>query len=44
MKAVYVEQPGGVENLKFGDLPKPSPGSGQALVKIEASGVNFIDV
>ncbi len=44
MKAVYVEQPGGVENLKYADIPKPSPGAGQALVKIVASGVNFIDV
>jgi NADPH2:quinone reductase len=44
MKAVYVEQPGGVENLKYADIPKPSPGPGQALVKIVASGVNYIDV
>ena len=44
MKAVFVEQPGGPENLKYADLPKPSPGPGQALVKIAASGVNFIDV
>lgn len=43
MKAVFVEQPGGVENLKYGEIPKPSPGPGQALVKIAASGVNFID-
>jgi NADPH2:quinone reductase len=44
MKAVFIEQPGGVENLKYGDLPVPQPGPGQALVKIEASGVNFIDI
>lgn len=44
MKAIYVDQPGGVENLRYGDLPKPQPGPGQALVKIEASGVNFIDI
>src|ERR1700734_3440154 len=44
MKAVYVEQPGGVENLKYADIPKPSPGPGQALVKLVASGVNFIDI
>jgi NADPH2:quinone reductase len=44
MKAVFVEQPGGVENLKYADIPKPSPGPGQALVKIAASGVNYIDV
>jgi NADPH2:quinone reductase len=44
MKAVFVEQPGGPENLKYGDLPTPQPGPGEALVKIAASGVNFIDI
>lgn len=44
MKAVFVEQPGGVENLKYGELPTPAPGPGQALVKIATSGVNFIDI
>jgi NADPH2:quinone reductase len=44
MKAVFVEQPGGPENLKYADLPKPAPGPGQALVKIAAAGVNYIDV
>jgi NADPH2:quinone reductase len=44
MKAVFVEQFGGVENLKYADLSKPEPGPGQAVVKIEATGVNFIDV
>jgi NADPH2:quinone reductase len=44
MKAVFVEQTGGPENLTYGDQPKPSPAAGQALVKIAAAGVNFIDV
>jgi NADPH2:quinone reductase len=44
MKAVFVEKTGGPENLKYADFPKPSPAVGQALVKIAASGVNFIDV
>ncbi|HTW66826.1 MAG TPA: quinone oxidoreductase [Bryobacteraceae bacterium] len=44
MKAVFVEQPGGVENLRYADMTKPSPGPGQALVKIAASGVNYIDI
>lgn len=44
MKAVFVEQPGGPESVIYGDLPTPSPGAGQALIKIEASGVNFIDI
>jgi len=44
MKAVFVEQPGGVENIRYADLPKPSPGPGEALVKIAASGVNYVDI
>src|SRR5438309_416185 len=43
MKAIYIEQTGGPEALKFGDMPDPKPAPGQALVKIAASGVNFID-
>src|SRR5215813_12592955 len=43
MKAVYIEQPGGPEALKYGDLPTPEPAAGQALVKVAAAGVNFID-
>jgi NADPH2:quinone reductase len=43
MKAVYIEQPGGVEALKYGDFAKPQPAAGQVLVKLAASGVNFID-
>lgn len=44
MKAVFVEKPGGPENLIYGDQPKPTAGAGQALVKIVAAGVNYIDV
>ena len=44
MKAVFVEQTGGPENLKYADVPTPEPAPGQALVKIAAAGVNFIDV
>ncbi|MBV9762303.1 MAG: quinone oxidoreductase [Acidobacteriaceae bacterium] len=44
MKAVVADPLGGPENLKLVDLPKPAPGDGQALVKIAAIGVNFIDV
>jgi NADPH2:quinone reductase len=44
MKAVFVEQPGGLESLKYADIAKPEPGPGQALVKVHAAGVNFIDI
>ncbi|MBZ5605487.1 MAG: alcohol dehydrogenase catalytic domain-containing protein, partial [Acidobacteriia bacterium] len=43
MKAIWIEQHGAADVLKFGDFPKPEPGPGQALVKIAAAGVNFID-
>jgi NADPH2:quinone reductase len=44
MKAIRIHQPGGVEQLRFEELPDPVPGEGEALVAVEASGVNFIDV
>src|SRR5512138_1251207 len=44
MKAVRVYQYGGLEALKLEDLPVPNPGVGEARVKIEAIGVNFIDI
>ena len=44
MKQIQVSKHGGPEELKLVDAPKPTPGPGQALVKIAASGVNFIDV
>jgi len=44
MKAIQITETGGPEVLKLRDLPTPTPGPGQALIRIEASGVNFIDV
>lgn len=44
MKAVRVHQYGGLEALKYEDIPVPEPGEGEARVKVEAVGVNFIDI
>jgi len=44
MKQIQVSKYGGPEELKLVDAPKPAPGAGHALVKIAASGVNYIDV
>jgi len=44
MKAVFVTEFGGVEKLRFEELPTPTVRAGQALVKIKAIGVNFIDI
>ncbi|HXH08609.1 MAG TPA: quinone oxidoreductase [Alphaproteobacteria bacterium] len=44
MKAVRVHTPGGVDALRYEDVPTPTPKAGEALVKIEAVGINFIDI
>jgi NADPH2:quinone reductase len=44
MNAVRVHQSGGPEVLRFEELPTPSPGPAEALVRIEAAGVNFVDI
>jgi len=44
MKIIQVTKLGGPEELKFADAPIPVPAAGQALVRIAATGVNFIDV
>ena len=44
MKAIRVHSTGGPEALQVDDIPVPEPASGEALVRIESIGVNFIDV
>jgi NADPH2:quinone reductase len=44
MKAIRVHTPGGPEALKYEEVPEPTPGAGQAALKLGACGVNYIDV
>lgn len=44
MKAIRVHEYGGREVLRYDDIEQPQPQAGQALVRVEATGVNFIDV
>lgn len=44
MKAVRVHVPGDPDVMKYEDVPDPTPKPTEALVKLEAAGVNFIDV
>src|SRR5215471_3001297 len=44
MRAIQIKQPGGPDVMQWTELPTPSPGRGEVLVRIEAAGVNFIDV
>jgi len=43
MKAVQVHNYGGPEVLHFEDAPRPTPGSGELLVRVLAASVNAID-
>jgi NADPH:quinone reductase len=44
MKAIRVHAPGGPEVMKLEEVADPKPGQGQVLVKLEAAGLNYIDV
>jgi NADPH2:quinone reductase len=44
MKAIRIRQHGGPEVLVLESLDAPTPGAGELLVRIEAAGLNFIDV
>jgi NADPH2:quinone reductase len=44
MKAIQVRQVGGPEALQLVELPVPEPKANEAVVKIIAAGVNFVDV
>jgi NADPH2:quinone reductase len=44
MKAIRIHQFGGPEGLKYEDVSEPIPKPNEALVKVEAAGVNFIDI
>ena len=44
MKAIQIHETGGPVVLKLADLPIPQPGQGQVLIRVEAVGVNFIEI
>jgi NADPH2:quinone reductase len=44
MRAIRVTTPGGPEALEVAEIDRPQPAKGQVLVRLEAIGVNFIDI
>ena len=44
MKAIQLSETGGPEVLQYVDVPEPEPGAGQAIVELNAAGVNYMDV
>jgi NADPH2:quinone reductase len=43
MKAVVITRQGGPEVLEVREVPPPTPGAGEELVRVEACGINFAD-
>jgi NADPH2:quinone reductase len=44
MRAIRIHAYGGPEVMKFEELPMPTPGPGQVLVRVHAASLNFLDV
>ncbi|MBW7453361.1 NAD(P)H-quinone oxidoreductase, partial [Paenibacillus sepulcri] len=44
MRAIIVEQPGGIEQLKAGEYPKPVPADRELLVRVKATAINRADI
>lgn len=44
MKAVGFDQHGGVENLEYREWPDPSPRAGDVIVRVHATGLNYLDI
>ncbi|MBS1805809.1 MAG: quinone oxidoreductase [Acidobacteria bacterium] len=44
MNAIQIHNTGGPEVLQLAELPIPVPGPGQVLIRVEAIGVNFIEI
>ncbi len=43
MKAAFIERTGGPDVIRFGELPDPTPGPSEVLVRVRACGLNPID-
>jgi len=44
VKAIFFEQHGGIEVLKYADLPNPEPKPGEALIRVRAVALNHLDI
>lgn len=44
MKALYFDEHGELDVVKYGDVPDPEPGSGEVLVRVRACALNYLDI
>jgi NADPH:quinone reductase len=43
MRAIQIEEFGGPEVMRPADLPRPEPGDGEVLIKVDTAGINWAD-
>jgi NADPH:quinone reductase-like Zn-dependent oxidoreductase len=44
MRAIVADRPGGTEVLSFANVPVPTPGPGEVLIRVSAAGLNPVDI
>ena len=44
MKALYFDEHGESDVVKYGDVPDPKPGPGEVLIRVRACALNFLDI
>lgn len=44
MKAIYFDEHGELDVVKYGDVPTPKPGPGEVLLRVRACALNFLDI
>lgn len=44
MKAAFLNEHGGLDKIRYGDLPDPEPGPGQVRVRVRAGALNHLDI
>jgi NADPH:quinone reductase-like Zn-dependent oxidoreductase len=44
MRAIYLEKHGGIDVLKYGELPIPEPGAGEVRLRLRSAALNHLDI
>jgi NADPH:quinone reductase-like Zn-dependent oxidoreductase len=44
MKALYFDEHGGLDVIQYGEVPDPTPGPGEVLLRVRACAINHLDI